>query len=194
MHGTPFALRSARLSPPFCSLCYLKSPVRLSIHYRRSISTEHRALQTLPNTVRGGHSAHPSSGPPISWWTSAPSSHLNHTSACIHRSIPPSRLLALKHVYIMTLTPLRNPCNLEPNFTLVDLMGNGSIGDGSARSMRCDEPMTLHMYCKISALHAHAARLAFPRTEATYLHCYRSYVSTSLNNTTASSDRRVTSL
>ena len=172
MHGTPFALRSARLSPPFCSLCYLKSPVRLSIHYRRSISTEHRALQTLPNTVRGGHSAHPSSGPPISWWTSAPSSHLNHTSACIHRSIPPSRLPALEYLNIMTLKPFPT---LAPLNSTSDWMGPGSVM-APLRWAMADSRDALALTLS-SALHAHAAVSYMSPSFMPHVHCYRSCVS-----------------
>ncbi|KAM0703460.1 hypothetical protein Q7P35_009399 [Cladosporium inversicolor] len=193
LHGTPFALRSARLSPPFCSLCYLKSPVRLSIHYRRIISTEHRALQTLPNNVRGGHSAHPSSGPPISWWTSrATLPSKSHT--CLHPSLHP----ALKTSCPQTSThhdpqAVSNPCTLEFNFRL----DGGRVGDGSAAMgdasdggrPRLDPFICTPRSCRqghflhVSELNATRALLSFV--------C----VSTRLNNnTTASSDRRVTNL
>ena len=55
----------------------------------------------------------------------APRSHLNYTSACIHRSIPPpSRLVALEHVYIMTPTPFRIFAPLHPTSHLMVALGD----------------------------------------------------------------------
>lgn len=122
LQGIPFPLRSARLPlpllpevpcPPFyplqeehfnktpCATTFLPIPIPCAV-----VGTQRILLAALPSP--------------------APRSHLNHTLTCIHRSIPPSRLLALKHVYIMTLTPFRTLAPLNP---ASDLMPSGGRVD-----------------------------------------------------------------
>jgi hypothetical protein len=109
----------------------------------------------------------------------APRSHLIHTLACIHRSIPPARLLALKHVYIMTLKPFRsNPCTLEPDFRL-DGPLRATGRSVMAPLARCDAMSRRPFICKISR-YLHSTLMPpvcrFPELRP-YLHCYRSCVS-----------------